>query len=94
MRCATSSVAMPAPGDLLGREVVLDVGLDQRVELRVRRQRLVVALLVAQLGRRRALDDRGGDQLLAGPLVDVAGEREDERLGTSLMGAKPPAESP
>ena len=46
-------------GDLLGREVVLDVGLEQRIELLVGRQRLVVALIVAQLGRGRALDDRG-----------------------------------
>ena len=54
--------------DLAGRAVLLDVGLEDRVEHLVRRQALVVALVGPQLGRRRLRDDGLGDQLPTGPL--------------------------
>ena len=51
--------------ELLARAVELDVRLEHRVEQLVGRQRLVVSLVGPQLGRRRPLDRRDGDQLAA-----------------------------
>ena len=52
-----------AAGDeLLAAEVLLDVALEDRVEHLVGRQRVLVALVGAQLGRRRPRDDRLGDR--------------------------------
>ena len=47
-----------ARDELLAPEVLLDVALEDRVEDLVGRQRVLVALVGAQLGRRRAGDDR------------------------------------
>src|SRR3954452_8913375 len=46
----------PTGAQFFGIEVLLDVALEDRVQNVVRRQRLVVALLVAELGRWWALD--------------------------------------
>ena len=59
--------------ELLARAVELDVRLEHAVELGVRRQRVLVELVVAQLGARRAVDDRLRDQLAAGALVQMPG---------------------
>ena len=74
--------------DLAGRAVLLDVRLEDRVEHLVRRQALVVALVGAQLGRRRLGDDGLGDDLAPGPLVDVPAQaRRPSVFSTSLMTA-------
>ena len=52
--------------DLAGGAVVLDVELEDRVEHVVGRQALVVALIGAQLGRRRLGDHVLGDDLAPG----------------------------
>src|SRR5215212_10546649 len=44
------------PDDLVAAHVLLDVGLEDGVEDRVRRERVLVALVGAQLGTRRALE--------------------------------------
>ena len=59
---------------------MLDVLLQHLVELRIRRQRVFVELVVAQLGARRAVDDRLRDQLAPDSLVQVAREPKDVRL--------------
>ena len=48
----------PVGRELLARAVLLDVGLEHAVEGGVGRQRVLVELVVAQLGARGALDDR------------------------------------
>src|SRR5205823_11270474 len=48
---------------LLTRAVLLDIGLEDAVELGVGRQRVLVELVLAQLGGRCAVDDRLRDQL-------------------------------
>src|SRR5207248_9196748 len=63
-------------GELLAGAVELDVGLEDAVELGVRRQRVLVQLLVAELGARRALDDRPRNQLAARTLVEVLRKAE------------------
>src|SRR5439155_1739439 len=51
-------VAVEAVGrELLAGAVLLDVGLEHAVERGVRRQRVLVELVGAQLGARRAVDD-------------------------------------
>ena len=62
---STTSGSKPSCAELLARAVELDVRLEHLVELRVRRQRVLVALVGSQLGARRALDDRARDQLAA-----------------------------
>ena len=70
-----------AGGDeLAAGHVPLDVGLDERVEHLVGRQRLVVALVGPQLGRRRLREHRLGHDLAAGALVHVAAQVVDEEL--------------
>src|SRR5581483_11425943 len=64
---------------LLARPVELHVGLEHPVELRVRRQRVLVELVRAQLGARGAVDDRLRDQLAARLLVQVVRQAEDVR---------------
>ena len=79
---------------LLERAVLLDVRLEHPVEIRVRRQRVLVELVGAQLRARRPLDRRVGDQLAAGPLVQVPASRNTSVLYTSFRSANPPAMSP
>ena len=68
--------------DLGRRAIVLDVGLDDRVEHVVGRQRLVIPLVLAQLGAGRPVDHpTAGSPLAPGTLVEAAGEGEDGRLG-------------
>src|SRR5205085_72410 len=62
---ADQSRVVAGLGQLAGREVVLDVGLEDWVELLVRRQGLVVTLVGSQLGRRRLGEHRLGDHRLA-----------------------------
>ena len=45
-----------ARADLIHRQIVLDEGLENRIEHFVRRQRIAVLLIGTQLGRRRTLD--------------------------------------
>src|SRR5713101_7238198 len=79
--CALDDVAIEAvPGQLLQRPVVLDVLLEHLVELRIRRQGVLVELVVAQLGARRAVDDALRNQLMTGSLVEVARKLEHVRL--------------
>src|SRR5580765_4007612 len=66
--------------ELLARAVELDVRLEDAVELRVRRKRIFVALVGTQLRARRALDDRGGDELAPSAFVEPPREPEDVRL--------------
>ncbi len=54
------------------------------IELLVRREALVVALVGAQLGRRRLGEDVLGDELAAGAVVAVAAEPVDQQLGHVL----------
>src|SRR5712692_4837540 len=54
---------------LLPRAVELDVRLEHAVELRIRRQRVLVELRLPQLGCRGAIDDRLRDQLSTRALV-------------------------
>ena len=77
---STTSWSKPSARELLARAVELDVRLEHLVELRVRRQRVLVELVGAQLGARRALDGRLRDQLAPGALVQVPREPEDVRL--------------
>ena len=93
-RYASSSVADAGGGDLRGRAVVLDVGLEHGIELVVGRQRLVVALVVAQLGGRRpSMIERGISSRPARSLSQRASAKT-RVFGTSRIGAKPPAVSP
>src|SRR5216110_2626985 len=62
----------PQADELVAGAVELDVRLEHGVEHRIWRQRVLVELIRAELGRRRALDDRRRDQLPAGALVEVA----------------------
>src|SRR5687767_7534811 len=74
-------VRSKAPGDdVLGAHALLDVGFEDRVELRIWRQRVLVLLIGAQLGRRRALEHGLRDDALARAGVDVARELIDEGL--------------
>src|SRR5882672_7779168 len=50
----------PARRDLIHRQILLDEGLENRVENFIGRQAVGVFLLVAQFRRRRALDDTRG----------------------------------
>src|SRR5205807_6946218 len=71
----------PVARQFLERTVVLDVLLEHFVELRIRRQRILVELVVSQFRAGRAVDDRLRDQLLVlVALVQVARELEDVRL--------------
>src|SRR5436309_698887 len=47
----------PVRGQLLVRAVMLDVSLEHLIELGVRRQRVLVQLVFAELGARGAVDD-------------------------------------
>ena len=94
-RRTSSRSPRPSAAISSGAEVALDVGLEDRVEHVVRRQALVVALVVAQLGARRPLDDRGRDPLAGPPPRSATGQGANTSVfGTSLIGANPPAESP
>ena len=62
------------------RPVVLDVALEDGVEHLVGRERLVVALVVTKLGRRRALQHRRGHQLAPRLTVAPAHEIVDQAL--------------
>ena len=73
--CSTSSPRV---------SVALDVGLEQRVQHLVRRQRLVVALSGAQLGGRGLGQDGLRDHVGAGPLVAQAAQVVHEELGHVL----------
>ena len=55
-------LGQPLGDQLLAAEVQLDVAVQDAVEQLIRRQRVLVALVWAQLGRGRALDDRRGDR--------------------------------
>ena len=77
---STSSAGWPERHDLACVEVLLDVGRQDRVEHVVRRQRVLVELVGAQLGRGRTVDGRGGDQLPSGLLVAPAHEPVDPAL--------------
>ena len=59
--------------------VVLDVGLEDRVEHLVGRQGLVVALVGAQLGRGRLGEHVLGDERPSGPGVAVAAQLVDQQ---------------
>src|SRR5436190_1912584 len=71
-------------GELLARAVLLDVGREHPVELGVRRERVFVALVLAQLGARRALDRRLRDQLSADETIASIGS---SRKSTSRLSA-------
>ena len=85
----------PGGDELATGAVALDVGLEERVEHLVGRERLVVALVGTQLGRRRLREHRLGHDLAAGrPRSRGGTARTRAVLGTSLITAKPPAVSP
>src|SRR3989442_1042692 len=70
-----------AQGDDVGDPpVLLHVSLENGVQPGVGRQRVLVRLVRAQLRGRWAGEDALGDQVTAGPLVDVAGDLVDQRL--------------
>ena len=83
MRITSSTIVGRQPGrdHLLAALVALDVGLEDAVEQVVGGQRVAVELVGAQLGRGRALDHRGGDQLAPGALV--AASRPARRRASS-----------
>src|SRR5262245_21876051 len=66
----------PVPGQVLARLVELDVFLEHPVELRIRRQRILVELAGTKLRARGALDNRPRNQLAPRPLVQVPGQAE------------------
>ena len=87
---ATASAGQSARDDLGRARVLLDVGLEDRVEHVVRRQRVLVGLVVAQLGRRRARDDPLGDH--AAERVAVArraGRRASWRCPSARRSRRP-----
>src|SRR5204862_386658 len=79
--------------ELLGVEVLLDVGLADGVEAVVRRQRLVGALLAAQLGRRRPPQHGASHELAALTLVPPPGPRASTATSATRAESIPP-ESP
>ena len=83
-----------ARDELLAAEVLLDVALEDRVEDRVGRQRVLVLLVGAQLGRRRAVRTSGGTSPPPARASRALASRKTRVLGTSLMTANPPALSP
>ena len=74
----------PGERELLAARVLLDVGLEDRVERVVVGQRVLVLLVGPQLGARRPVDDRARHRMLGVAGVAEVDEPVDERLGHVL----------
>src|SRR6185312_2986068 len=79
-----TALVLGAQDELLAAEVLLDVGVEDRVEHGVGGERVLVALIGPQLGARRALDDRARDQIRARGFVHVARQLVDDGLRAVL----------
>ena len=78
---STSAAGQALRDQLLAALVELDVALEDPVEHLVGGQRVLVALVVAQLRRGRALDDRGGDRVLGAGGALARDRARGERAG-------------
>ena len=77
---STASLGQAGQRELVAPGVLLDVGLEDRVERVVVGQRVLVLLVRPQLGAGRALDDRARDRMRLVAPVAVVDEPVDERL--------------